>query len=102
MASIIRGTTPTLKYKFNDVKVSDIATAYLSIQTGNPETDIEKSLVEADVGQDYISWTLTQQECLSFGDSISMMINWKLSNGTRGASDKTTIIVADNYKEVEI
>lgn len=101
MASIIRGTTPTLKYKFNDVDVSNITDAFLTIHTGSAE-DIEKTLTDAEVGKDYLSWTITQTECLSFGDSISTMINWKLTDGTRGASDKTTIMIKNNYKEVEI
>ena len=32
MASIIRGTTPTLQYTFNDVTVANITSAYLTIK----------------------------------------------------------------------
>ena len=99
MASIIRGTTPTLKYTFNSIQVSDIVTAYLSIKSNE---DIEKSLADATIGEDYISWTLSQEETLSLGESVKVMINWKLSDGTRGASKKTSIRVDDNYKEIEI
>lgn len=99
MARIIRGTTPTLKYIFKSVQVSDISTAYLTIKA---KTNIEKTLEEATVGTNYISWTLTQAETLSFGDSITAMVNWKLNDGTRGASAKKTIIIEDNLKVVVI
>lgn len=99
MASIIRGTTPTLKYTFNDIQVSDITAAYLTIKA---KETIEKDLSAATVGQKDLSWKLTQAETIDFGDSISVMINWKLQDGTRGASEKTTIRVDENYKETEI
>lgn len=100
MASIIRGTTPTLQYTFNDVTVANITSAYLTIKVDNTsEHDIEKDLSSATVAQKSISWTLTQAETLSFGESISVMVNWKLTDGTRGASEKTKIMIDDNYKE---
>lgn len=99
MAAIIRGTTPTLKYKFDNIKVADIEAAYLTIKAG--ET-IEKDLTSAEVGSDYIAWKLTQAETLSFSDSIWTMLNWKLADGTRGASAKKSFEVVSNFKEVEI
>lgn len=103
MTSIIRGTTPTLKYVFNTVNVSDITVAYLTIKIDNdPTHNIEKTLSDAEVGQDYILWSLTQAETLTFKNDISVMINWKLADGTRGASKKTIFIIDSNYKEIEI
>ena len=99
MNNIIRGTTPTIKYTFNDIDVSNITAAYLTIKA---KTDIEKDLATASVETDSISWKLTQAETLAFGDSISIMLNWILQDGTRGASKKEIILVEDNYKEVEI
>lgn len=103
MANIIKGTTPTFKYTFNTVDVSSITTAYLTIRVDNDQThDIEKDLTTATVDQTSISWTLTQTETLSFKDSISVMLNWKLADGTRGASKKTIFIIDRNHKEIEI
>ena len=103
MTAIIRGTTPTLKYTFNDVQVTNITTAYLTIKIDNePTHNIEKDLSTATVEAKAISWKLTQTETLSFGNNINVMLNWKMSDGTRGASEKTSILVSDNYKEVEI
>ena len=96
MARIIRGTTPTLKYVFKSVSVSDIVSAYLTIKAN---TTIEKTLESAVVGTNYISWTLTQAETLAFGNEIYVMLNWKLSGGTRGASEQKAIIIADNLKD---
>ena len=99
MDKIIRGTTPTLLYTFNNVNVSNITVAYLTLKT--PEK-IEKDLSEATVGEKSLAWTLTQAETLAFGNSISAMINWKTADGTRGASEKVNITVEDNYKDIEI
>ncbi len=99
MASIIRGTTPTFKYTFKTVDVSKITTAFLSIKS---KTDLEKDLSDAVVGADYLAWTLTQEETLSLGDQISVMVNWKLQDGTRGASAKKQFIMDKNYKDVVI
>ena len=99
MSNIIRGTTPTFLFTFKEIDVADIVSAYLSIKA---KTMIEKDLSEATVGEKSLSWTLNQTETLSFGDEVSVMLNWKLQDGTRGASVKTHIIIQDNYKEVEI
>ena len=96
MSRIIRGTTPTLKYVFKSVQVSDIVSAYLTIKAN---TSIEKTLSDAVVGTNYISWTLTQAETLAFGNDVSVMLNWKLQDGTRGASEQKTIIISDNLKD---
>lgn len=99
MASIIRGTTPTIKYTFNTIKVEDITAAYLSVKGA---TTLEKSLDVATVGEDYIAWTLSQAETLELGDSISVMVNWLLEDGTRGASTKKSFMIEENYKGVII
>lgn len=99
MANIIRATTPTIKYTFKTVDVENITTAYMTIMMGDTVL-IEKDLVEATVGEDMIAWTLTQQETLSMTSSkITIMLNWKLADGTRGASARTTLFVEDNDKE---
>ena len=99
MANIIRATTPTIKYRFRIVKVTDITTAYLTIkQNGN--TIIEKTLADADVGEDSLSWTFTQSETLQMATGkITAMLNWKTVDGTRGASHKSTVAIECNFKE---
>lgn len=99
MASIIRGTTPTFKYTFNTVDVTKITTAFLTIKS---KTDLEKDLSDAVVGTNYLAWTLTQSETLALGDQISVMVNWKLQDGTRGASAKKQFLIDVNYKDVVI
>ena len=99
MANIIRATTPTIKYTFKTVDVENITSAYMTIMMGDSVL-IEKDLVEAAVDEDTIAWTLTQQETLSMTASkITIMLNWKLVDGTRGASARTTLFVEANAKE---
>ena len=96
MASIIRGTTPTLIYKFKIVRVSEIATAILTIKQAD-RVVIEKTLNSAVTGADSLSWTFTQQETLSLEiGSVSAMLNWVTADGTRGASKRTMVAIELN------
>lgn len=95
MDKIIMGTTPTIKYKFASVQVSDIVAAYLTI-TDASDT-IEKDISTADITGTTISWTLTQEETLSFTSGmVTVRLNWKTNDGTRGASERAYVIVESN------
>ena len=97
MANIIKGTTPTFKITFSTVTVTDITAAYLTIRK-SAEAVLEKDLTEATVGTNYLAWKLTQEETLALGDKISVMVNWKLTDGTRGATNKREYFIDANYK----
>ena len=98
MADIIRGTTPTIKYNFVTVDVSEIAVAYLTLKT-NGSIIVQKDLSAAEIGESSLSWDLTQSETLAFSANqhAKMMINYKLADGTRGASTQTDITFRDNH-----
>lgn len=99
MGNIIRGTTPTIKYMFSAVNVNDIAVAYLTVRRYDG-TVIEKTLSDATIGSGYLAWTLTQQETLGMkGNYITCRLNWRLEDGTRGASKQTKIDMERNDKE---
>lgn len=96
---IIIGTTPTITYKFSVVSVSDITSAILTIRDRGSDI-IRKTLEDAvaNVTDNTLSWTLTQQETLDIGvKSASIMLNWKLRDGTRGASKEEVITGANNH-----
>lgn len=95
---IIRGTTPTIKYTFKAIDPATITAAYLTIKKGG-EVVIEKDLAAASVGEDSLSWTLTQAETLSVTGAAAVMLNWLLNDGTRGASKSTTASFAPNHIE---
>ena len=98
MSTIIRGTTPTIKYTFRTVQPSDIAVAYLTIQQSGA-TVIEKELSDATTGTDYIAWMLSQTETLSLQPTnASFVCNWRKADGTRGASATMLAMIADNPK----
>ena len=102
MAKIIRGTTPTITYNFNTIRVANITSAYLTIKQSG-RTVLEKTLSDAIIGDKSLSWTLTQAETLAFTEKdVSIMVNWLLNEGTRGATKKTSIGIEPNYKEVVI
>ena len=102
MSNVIRATTPTIRYVFKTVSVADIAKAYLTI-TKNDVVVIEKELSEAAVGEDFIAWTLTQNETLSVpAGLVTSECNWLTTGGTRGSSGKATLTFERNSKEVVI
>ena len=77
MTKIIIGTTPTITYKFKVVDASEITVAILTIKERGVNI-IELNLSDATVGEDSLSWTLTQEETLQLGaKTVTMMLNWK-------------------------
>lgn len=98
MTSIIIGTTPTITYTFHTVSVSDLTKAILTIKCAGAVI-LEKTLADATIGENSLSWTLTQQETLDIGTrSGKMMLNWLTNSGTRGASAETAIMGVTNHK----
>lgn len=98
MTEIIRGTTPTIKYTFKVINVSQVSLAYLTIKYGGTVV-IEKDIVDAVVGEGSISWTLSQADTLKLTfPECRMMLNWVLEDGTRGASLETQVHIRDNHK----
>lgn len=96
MAEIINGTTPTITYKFRNIDVSDITKAILTIKKGMTIA-IEKTLAEAVVGKDTLSWRMSQAQTLSVLGNAEVMINWVTSSGVRGASNKTLVLFTGNH-----
>lgn len=84
-----RGTTPTIRYSFSKVSVSDIIECYLTIMQ-NGELLFEKDLSSAvvDSEEEVISWKLTQEETLMFDTNgrLQMQIRYKLTGGEAYAS----------------
>lgn len=97
MTQIIIGTTPTITYTFRVVSPADLTKAILTIKC-NGQVILEKTLADATIGEDSLSWTLTQQETLDIGTrSGKMMLNWLTASGTRGASAETMIQGVQNH-----
>ena len=63
MIQIIIGTTPTITYTFHVVSPADLTKAILTIKNAG-NVILEKTLADAVVGENSLSWTLTQQEQL--------------------------------------
>lgn len=96
--TIVRGTTPTILFTFSKIDGRNLTTAFLTM-VSNGRTVIEKDISTADVAQKTISWKLTQNETLSLPNTVTAQLNWKLPDGTRGASLKSQLRVEANNKE---
>lgn len=98
MTEITIGTTPSIRYDFKVMDPADFVQAILTIKDGNEEK-IRKTLEDAQIGDGYIEFRLSQEETLSLGAGgrYEMMLNYKTTDGTRGASHTEMIICADNH-----
>ena len=101
MAEIIKGTTPTVAFSFQNVNISDLTKAIMTVKK-NGEIKIEHDLSAATVENKQLLWTLTQAETLSVAGNAEIMLNWLTEDGTRGASNPTQVRFLPNHKEVEI
>lgn len=100
MHKIVVGTTPTFKFIFTEVDPSLIDTAIMTIKDKAGEMVLEKTLDEAVVGSNYISWTLSQAETLLIGKrTVKIMLNWVNRHGVRGVSVEETVVGVPNHIE---
>lgn len=99
MINIIRGTTPTVKYTFSVVDVHDITAAYLTIeQCGS--LIVDKGIDSGTISGNAIYWRLEQEDTLAAScGNAKMMLNWLLSDGTRGASNELGVVFKENQKD---
>ena len=103
---MIRGTTPTLRFDYPNIDVSNIVEAYLTIEQGT--NTIEKNLSEATVvaseTDNYLAWKLTQTETLGMGlhETLRIQVKAKTNDGNVYASQIYTPTVYDILKEDEI
>lgn len=83
---IIRGTTPTIIFTFEEIDVANLAVALLIIKQ-NGCTIIEKDLSAGTIADGSLSFTLSQVETLSLAiGSASLCLDWKTTEGIRGRS----------------
>lgn len=98
MASIIRGTTPSIVFSYSDIDVGDITKAILTIKQKG-EIIIEKNLEDATIDgiNNTITWFLPQEDTLSLDGKLNAVIvcDWLLDTGVRGRSQVMTANVTE-------
>lgn len=94
--TIIAGTTPTIEYTFSTVPVANITTAIFTIKQ-NGQAVIEKTLADATIGEDKISWTLSQEDSLSLSltKTTKAYLDYVLTDGTRGAGITQNVNISE-------
>lgn len=98
---IVRGTTPTIRYKANQVDVSDVSEAYLTfLQFGKKKFEKDISTAAVDSTEGTIAWKLTQAETLSLSDETDAEIHCKvkLDDGTVFEATQATVTVGKTGK----
>ena len=101
--ALIRYTTPVIAFNFDDVNVTEITSAYLTVkQLG--QVIIERDLTTAEVAHtdsiNALAWLLTQTETGKLSKALNVQIccDWLLSNGLRGRSNILSLSVEDSGK----
>jgi len=99
--TIVKGTTPTIEYFFNEIKATDITSAYLTVKESGKdviERDISTSTVDSEANS--ISWTLMQEETLPLnpGGTVIFFFDWLLVDGTRGRGEIAKFVVSPTGK----
>lgn len=101
MGMVVKGTTPTFKYKAQTVDVSDVAVAYLTIKQWDTEK-IQKDITSAAINttEQSISWKLTQTEALTLdpAQTATAYCDVRLSDGTRFAAPEISFKIGKTGK----
>lgn len=101
--SIIRGTTPTIKYTFSVVNPDTIVEAFLTIkQFGS--VAVEKDISTMTTGEGYVTWELSQADTLALSarDSADIQLRYRTQDGTAYASLHEKEKVVEINKDGEI
>lgn len=98
--SIVRGTTPTIRFTFSEVPVESIAVAYLTVEQ-NGERVVELDLTTAETGADYLQWTLAQEDTVKLSEkwNCDIQCRYKTTDGTAYASQIYSVKPYDILKE---
>jgi len=102
MATIIRGTTPTITFTFSDFDTSEIDEAVFVIKQGG-NIILQRDLTEAYIDETTLSWNLSQEDSFLLNSALGgvIMCDWLLVNGIRGRSEVYTFCV-DNPAVEEV
>lgn len=84
--TIIKGTTPTIEYKFSEIDPVEITSAALTLKQYNRKV-IERDLSTAVLGEASLLWTLTQKETLRLKEDVSgeVYLDYLVGGVVRGA-----------------
>ena len=97
MKKIVVGTTPKIRWKFSNVNVSDIVIATMTFKKYNTNV-IVKDIGSAVIGDNEITYTLSQTETLRIGvGKCECMLNWVTANGIRGTSNLLRVEGVKNH-----
>lgn len=99
MDKLFVATTPSISYKFKVVPVENIVTAVLTCKKDD-EILIRKTLSDATVGTDTLTFTFTQEDTILLGvGRTKVLLNWVTDGGTRGTSNEMLIDFRSNHIE---
>ena len=99
MDALVRGTTPTIIFRFDEISTATIAVAILSVKQ-NGVAKITKDLSTATQQQKSLSWQLSQADTLGLSAlyPAEIICDWRLQSGVRGMSVPTTVNVENSGK----
>lgn len=98
---IARGTTPTIKIKFDTINVSNITKAILSVKQQGQNKIETNTFTNVNTTDKTISFKLTQSQTLSLvSNQLAVVVcDWLLNDDTRGRSKAVQVKITDPAKE---
>lgn len=84
---VIRGTTPSITFTITQVRIADIAVAYMTMKQSG-QLLLEKDLSEATTGDKMLTWDLSQSETLGIDPqaTVSVQLRYRTNAGKAYAS----------------
>lgn len=98
---ITRGTTPSIRFSFNQINVSLISVIYLTIEQGSLVIEKDISTATVDPTHKFVEWAFTQEETLQFDEKmpVKVQIRYRLQDGKAYASKIFTVSPYDILKD---
>lgn len=103
--SIIRGTTPTIRYTFRVVDPSKIEVAYLTMKQCGGGIVVERDISTMATGTGYVEWQLTQAETLrliSNNAPVDIQMRYRTVDGKAYATNHEKESIVEINKGGEI
>lgn len=96
---IIRGTTPTIHFEFDDEELDLLATSHVYVTLLNGGKRVTMTGSDIDVYEKAVDVYLTQEQTLAMSRGVTeCQINWTYADGARAASQIQKIIIGRNLE----
>lgn len=101
---MIRGTTPTIYFRFTKVNAAEISVIYLTVQDESKHTIFEKTHEDGyvDTENNMYCWDLSQEDTLALPKTVNIQTRYKVGNKAMASRVYYGVPVEEILKEGKI